>query len=131
MINANELRIGNWGFDLEYFQITSIDEKGVNRNNDFVLCDGTKISSYRCTLNSICGIPLTPEILESAGFEKRNSNILWTFKDDFFIEKEGAGFEILAGEYTIGETFHYLHELQNICYFLFKVELPINLNATA
>lgn len=73
------------------------------------------------------GIPLTPEILERCGFEKNKDftyGASYTNGDIIIVENK-EGYELFASEWTIGETFYYLHELQNICLDLFKFKLEI------
>lgn len=74
MINANELRIGNWVQLEEDGEILQI-----------------KISALAATEIFVDPIPLTPEILEKCGFEicgdfDNNSVDFWTTKDNFRIQ---------------------------------------------
>ena len=144
MIQANELRIGNWVFMTGgYIQITSVDSTGINRTED---CNGDK--SYYTTFPGPVGIPLTPEILEKAGFKKYqwqeayyiqtyfgclyihfyNGRIITRFMS---ISKDSRGDKSFSlpfiGNKKSSENYIYLHHIQNLLYELTQTELNINL----
>jgi len=125
MIQANELRIGNYLHDPKtgsWLKVIQIDIDGnistyVMDRTKFPLPDGWSTSP----------IPLTPEILENCGFEKLphyfsverfhitkqdNSDYWWTAfnKNNAHINK-----------------IKYLHQLQNLYFALTGQELTINL----
>lgn len=122
MIQPNELRIGNWF----YVHCYGLDpwEYGLTE---------TKIEMHH-----FCGfenhqfepIPLTPEILEKAGFSS-GSEIYYTL--DFFvitksIDHQTWEFKIKtswAENRTIG--LRYVHQLQNLYFALTGTELEIKL----
>ena len=120
MIKTNELRIGNWyEHDGKYYQVKSI------MNGE----------SYPY----VKPIPLTPEILEKAGFTKGKSIGLTLdirFDETPFYSAY-LWFEFLAGSvylYTLDDghnielaNFIYLHQLQNLYFALTGEELEINL----
>jgi hypothetical protein len=106
-MKGNELRIGNWvkwdNAD-NFFQIESINEN---------------------TGNEIEPIPLTPEILEKAGFVKWNSEI-----NEIKIGGSYLGvYHKLGKAYLFGEYFpcQYLHQLQSLYFALTGDELNIEL----
>jgi hypothetical protein len=129
MIRPNELRIGNWvDGGKVYYKIQA---------SDFVYTN----------FNVTKPIPLTPEILESAGFEREEDEILNVYSKkylctcpiqdskpdhiDFKIYEDNYGNWYLYFEGAgIGNGFKYLHQLQNLYYTLTGHELTINLHAT-
>lgn len=131
-MNANELRIGNW----VNHETLGLLEWEYTHFDDYVkdLVEGCIIS------DTIEPIPLTPEILEAAGFEKtyeHQQGIEW-FKIPYspnkfttreftlkrFIKRHGG-----EDDYVYLNTAHpkYLHELQNIFQAMTGTELTINL----
>lgn len=136
MIEVKELRVGNKvysnqiharGVDLinPYpFTVSAISTTGLMG----VFLQFEETGQAAIAIEGISGIPLTPEILENAGFE-RNDNFrtgAWTLDDIDLVEADGR-FELFGSEWSIGKPFDYLHELQNICFSLFRMELPIKL----
>lgn len=124
MIQANELRIGNW----------------LNHHGKFpfqmTLSEFYDLQSGVRSLEYTQPIPLTPEILEKAGFEETGEG-----EDQFFhkeeklfglsrrwdISIEGKEYShIWDGSFT-GRTIKYVHELQNLYFALTGTELNINL----
>jgi hypothetical protein len=108
MIQANELRIGNWYVNQwgEYLQV------------DPDLLGADNLESYPNP------IPVTPEILEKCGFEHIGSE--WRFKADFtecFEVKDGKIFYTGGEGVCYGVGCQYLHELQNLVYSITKKEL--------
>lgn len=77
MIKANELRIGNWvlvcGVEIVIFSMAPTTN---GRTWGFNLFDGEMPSFYDYECEPI---PLTPEILERCGFEKKNEDGVETF----------------------------------------------------
>jgi hypothetical protein len=129
MINANELRIGNWV------------DGGVNgslyyriKASDFANTDFTKTKP----------VALTEDILIKCGFEKLYSG--W-FKKSYFTdcneaaEKMEIQYNVKSGRCAIydthlngspamtGKSIEYIHQLQNLYYALTGEELNIELNA--
>lgn len=116
-MKANELRIGDWVMIYGSQQkIHSIDENSVN--GDFY---GDGAANY---LDGCSPIPLTPEILEKVGFEKRidTGNEFYTH-GSFALYKTDGGFLHNACDVSIDS----LHQLQNLVYILTGTELEINL----
>lgn len=117
MITAKELRIGNL----------------VNFEGDMISVTAGDIHYFDENLDSFDGIPLTPEILEKAGFEKSDfrTDILYNrlhieCADDgrfyYYIHIDGDDYY----DWRALEIKH-LHQLQNLYFALAGEELDINL----
>jgi hypothetical protein len=107
MVQANELRIGNW--------IT--DDKGIP----------FKVDEIRHWYYSDAEpIPLTPEILEKCGFEREGLQCDYTLGDVDLYES-GNGYRFGISGYVMQHEIGSLHQLQNLNYALTGVELTINL----
>lgn len=112
MKKANELRLGNWVlWETEYALINGIYAVEV-----FFKCGDSSL------INNISGIPLTPEILEKAGFIKCSCGGYKTPELHLYIDKDGFMFD---KKYRIG--IKYLHQLQNLIFALTGEELTVNL----
>lgn len=106
MIQAHELRIGNWvSFDLHFKQIT-----------DFEIMEYASRNSKP--------IPLTPEILESCGLTIDLNGIVYCY--DFHLDYDGHYFFPLGkGKVYI----YFLHQFQNLYFCLCGVEIEVKLPA--
>ena len=128
-MNAQELRIGNW---VKYGEIY-VSIYAVSENGD-IWSRGTtspvKLSDY----NKFHPIPLTPEILEMAGFVKaHNTSYYISIKDTRY----GVWFQShtteFQKEYAYNEFsmvcngLEYVHQLQNLIFALTGTELNIRL----
>lgn len=118
MISANELRIGNWvaieknlGWGMRIYK----------ENHQIVR--GLDIDSSEHYLP----IPLTPEILEKAGF-KNNGEKFFKHKSAVFqIDLDDAGVYVaVVSVYGIG-VLENVHQLQNLYFAIMKEELNIEL----
>jgi len=112
MIDAKDLRIGNWFLFGELrHQATHWDI----RNLALAEFKGNPLETYK-------PIPLTPEILEKCGFEKWGKD--GYDKNGIYISKY-FNYPIYNpfGEYINSIEVKYLHELQNLYYALTKQEL--------
>jgi hypothetical protein len=132
MINPQELRIGIYFRDPETKQIGRITRENVFSALALILDYG-----------GAEGVPLTPEIIEKAGFilledhyilpseESEPEEDYYANKVDFAIGVTGEGYRVWNGcghtEYAIGRTFQYVHELQNLFRSLTGEELSITL----
>jgi hypothetical protein len=131
MIKANELRIGNWVMyydkplrvdDLTYLYDLDDDWEGWVMN-------GAPIEKDRIGQNPIDPIPLTPEILEKAGFKSAE------YTDDLWLEIGGEHsityrdgkllLECHDSFYNINFEYQSLHSLQNLYFALTGEELDI------
>lgn len=129
MIDAKELRIGNWIRDPQYgtVQVLWIME---DRHDGYwgPVIKHTGYHSQRA-ISTFAPSPLTPEILEKCGFV---FNTYWETeivdlsedKDGFFLCTEDCN----EGDiYRLSRGFHFLHQLQNLFYCLTGQELEIKL----
>lgn len=112
MIQATELRIGNW---------VQHNSRGYIR----VMTD-TIINSHECA-----AIPLTPEILEKAGFGKEKDGE-YCNRWNMTIKIHDSDFELfhfneVDGTEAYITTVKYLHQLQNVYHSVYHTELQIEL----
>lgn len=121
MIKANELRIGNLiNYNEQYCKVVSLYDDGIiwfdDKNND----------SYSSEVYEPNPIPLTPEILEKAGFEKyeKIKDECW-HKGNFEIFKTSSPGYSMDIEKDIYPELIYLHQLQNLYFALTGEELTI------
>lgn len=129
MIQANELRVGNWVLNPDkqkcvIKEISAIGTVCVN-NLDFWKED----NNFGYSTNEIIPIPLTEEILLKCGFE--NTHGLFT-KEDLtpvylrkpFLEADFYHVKTISGDKLT--SIKYLHQLQNVYFALTGQELTIN-----
>ncbi len=118
MIKESELRIGNLILNTagETVRVKNIQEKSIN-----MLVDGDGVSgSY--SLDFFTGVPLTPEILEKCGFEKRiTDNILFYFHNCGYVDLYVDGGKFIS--YHFKFEIKPLHQLQNLYFALTGNEL--------
>lgn len=108
MINANELRIGNL-----------VEKNGVVYVADFI--------TIRMAHN-YNPIPLTPEILEKAGFEIQISQIDFWKKGKVYMYWDGEELSANFGHIEqLDVHVKYLHQLQNLFFALTGEELTVSL----
>jgi hypothetical protein len=124
-MKINEIRIGNWvRFDnnIEPAKFTQVNARFfcmvANGRPSQEMKPDEDISDYYQP------IPLTPEILEKAGFEpyKYYSDTM-SYKRDWFIWTKGW---FQKGIKILNEDVKYLHQLQNIYFSLTNTELEID-----
>lgn len=132
MIQANELRIGNWVYDSKVM-------KRNMRVRGHLIQLLEELQEHGGKANGIQPVPLTPEILEKAGFEIVEDANNWHF-DQYKIYRVG---QLLLG-YSGGKFYwydqveddmfsnmfpqlEYVHQLQNLYYALTGTELTIEL----
>lgn len=122
MIQANEIRIGNWASTLGVAIVITADHIKAISEGD---------TMYKPIL-------LTPEILGMAGFVKDDSDLeRWhyeksqeiSYPTDMCLEQdEKGGFHLIdAGGREIGDTITHLHQLQNLTFTFTGEELKIEL----
>jgi hypothetical protein len=109
MINPNELRIGSYVKKGE--AIYKIEWGSQIDNSDYFY-----------------PIPLTPEILDAAGFENHEDH-----KDWYFTQNGVKIARLASSEYACSnmmdikvQSFNYVHQLQNLYYALTGSELTLN-----
>lgn len=110
---ANELRLGN---------------KVLNYAGDQIDVTVEVITDIALNLRKCEPIPLTKEILESFGFKNRSSSSdFYFYKNDFIIGGEQRtlypSIHSESGLEAYAEQCHFLHQLQNIYYFVTGQEL--------
>jgi hypothetical protein len=119
MIKANDLRLENWVYVVD--EESTPKKKPVQVNLTWLQIP-----------EALEPIPLTPELLEKAGFEWMHTNNEdgdereWLQHNIFDWLKYYEG-HIHVDEYCIAHI-HYLHQLQNLYYLLTGKELEINLH---
>jgi hypothetical protein len=132
-MDARELRIGNW------VQTHLADFAG----GKYKRVDGNIIASYdavqnasRIVIGDISPIPLTPEILEKAGFVKQNNGWVHGGPKGYLVtvfslyDNNMAQGELdlqLNGSNLPMPNVKYLHQLQNLYFALTGEELNIEL----
>jgi len=144
MINAQELRIGNLVTDEFYesfktiIKVDSINDKGINLaiedDGNFPECANRWIEPYY-KFDTLCGIPLTEEILLKCGFKYREAMAggqdewagygFWSLNDIHLLGHKNG--KILYYDRRNKVEYKYLHQLQNLIYSLTNKELEINL----
>jgi hypothetical protein len=134
MINANEIRIGNWvEYGGETLSVGGISESVATLypkppvvNICYVLVPA------EVSYDEINPIPLSPEILEKAGFKWSNSInhwiITWGINGVHFIKfdeyYDKFSFQLGQAHYKVLD---YVHQLQNLYFALTGEELNIEL----
>lgn len=138
MIQATELRIGNLINIPESGVIATISAIGRRAFNiDVSKVDLDEADNY-FDYESAHPIPLTPSILEKAGFEKIQEGSMaypevWRIKYTQVLVGSVIDIQIRGSEeiaWIEGNTIvhiHYVHQLQNLIYAITKQELTLNL----
>jgi hypothetical protein len=127
-METRELRLGNWVLTPDgSVQITDIFNGGINLSDD-------KYEAYPdYSMDQVSPIPLTPEILEAAGFEKgcltKRINEDWFiyYNDGMWLQVEKQGKRDYICERISQFHIKYVHQLQNYFHALTGSELTINL----
>lgn len=118
MINANELRIGNYFF----YKGEIINIGHIQKNFHSVLINGVGVYGW----GKFEPIPLTPEILEKCGFEKDRSGFALPDKMSlsFSIDKDGQ-YNACWEDRSLHLPYRikYLHQLQNLYFAITGEEL--------
>lgn len=133
MIKAEEVRIGNYVYIHNWHSIVNgifhQSDNGVNK----IIIQGDDFLDY--DIKFIKPIPISPEILEKCGFEKRGEeeNDVWYILPlgYFFGHRVAITGNFLNGKWIPhGDNkppLEYLHQLQNLYYCLTGTELTITL----
>jgi len=136
-MNQNELRIGNYVNDSKTGKVVTVD--GIQFTGRIVTHDES-YDDWKRGIEPV-GIPLTPEILERAGFEKEfsASNIGVTVEETLNFRKYGGTRTYFTG-WQNGKVhispdmnccasikLKFVHQLQNLYFALTGEELPIEL----
>lgn len=130
MINANELRLGNWVDYQQYGNEPPIKKQvhGINRHHVWF----SKTTNEGASIHLCEGIPLTPEVLEKCGFKKTwdwweldSHDFVW----HSFIFEDGEFYISINGDEYREPLPHikHLHQLQNLHIALTGEELRAEL----
>lgn len=130
MINANELRIGNW--------ITILRQYNQGGNYPYEIAHGHDIEEIEGNGEAVDPIPLTPEIFEKCGFVFNKNSLsyrVFSHKEEWILSaqqtmdkscfKIGLPIDNRSDRYMT--SLKSLHELQNLYFALTGKELEINL----
>lgn len=132
MIKANELRIGNIiglpiPSNIFNIRILSIAQYGCD-----CMCDTAAVKNTFTFIRyeEVCGIELTPEILEKCEFEKKENgcylnNHIWIVPDGSDSGNISIDWRLEFNNTLIKIDF--VHQLQNIYFTLTSEELKVNL----
>lgn len=133
MIQASELRIGNW---IEEKVLGKIRVHEIMHASVWVLAitltkeRKTEETRYKISINDIEPIPLTPKILKKCGFVKHGERHM-AIKHVIGFHIADMQCQIFDGEcfssLTYIESVKYLHQLQNLYFALTNKELNITL----
>lgn len=140
MIQAIDLRIGNYVKDFtgRMGKVLSLSEKSVEVKMPHSVLKVDSAKGFDGL--DIEPIPLTPDILEAAGFEYEQSGFYHNYrrshKDGGYLDyyllsrHDPAGFYKLThviGKVIIADQIWHLHQLQNLYFALTRTELEISL----
>lgn len=138
MIQANELRIGNWVHynNGHYCEITAIGSRTILGQQFFNIDKG---NDHPIIDEHINPIPITPEILENAGFKinedagnwKHSEMKIWKDKRKMIGEEDGKFYLYNQCEDDYYSWYYpeikYVHQLQNLYFALTGEELEFKL----
>ncbi len=125
MIQANELRCGNWVNTKHGIGVVA----SIHNQRPESLRIGVVVKPllrYEYINPHVAGIQLHLGILGQAGFMFMEGRWYHPKLENCNIEYVGSHCQLISKGY-LGVPFQYLHELQNIIYSLFKIELQITL----
>lgn len=122
MVNANEVRLGNWFYHHKRgnCQVAGFQKDWIAIADEEIIFVG---------VDECEGIALTATVLEECGFIKvpRVKNAWWTHilpKGIMTIKKADVGFEIhFVSSVPVVEKILYLHQLQNLYFYFTGSEL--------
>jgi hypothetical protein len=125
MIDARELRIGNWvGLNLKYhtdnyFQIMEVASEAMK-------CKQVP-NLYYFNEFDIEGIPLTEDILKRLGLNARTMRLMALIRMIFSLWNPKGESEFTLNDTLFCPKVEYVHHLQNLYWCLFGTELDIKL----
>ena len=140
MVNANELRVGNWVKSIVLHGSDFLKFKRFDEDLKIAFFYKEYIGAY---IEHIAPIPLTPEILEKCGGKSYLLNNVWSFdfntpksyiaidtnfKESFIVlhDEDGDEDDCTGLPLPINHIKH-IHQLQNLYFSLTGEELTINL----
>ncbi len=121
MIQAEELRIGNWITTIindNWIKVDKISKQSVK--------DGFFYLINEFIQDHVHPIPLTPEILEGCGFKPEGLQCDFS-NNEIDLDKTDNGFKVSFNGSMEGVELKYLHQLQNLYFALTGKELEIKL----
>lgn len=129
-IKANELRVGNWVQRPEQIRSKLLDDDRIYFLVDSIMIRDCEHYESNWAFEPI---PLTPEILEKAGFEwddidKGNETVRGLFKKFILMLPHHNGLNWYAAPYgypLMPQRTLYLHQLQNLYFALTGEELIV------
>ena len=131
MIDAKDLRIGNWVYDEEHTQFPMF-VIGIGEDYAYLDFYGREGDIWESTPDDLQGIPLTGELLEKLGFTFKDG--LWRHEWGVKVkpEKGFVNIENKDKEHWLYGTCNckdvwYLHQLQNVISVITKKELKVNI----
>lgn len=140
MINATELRLGNWVYDGECTQFP-MWVQAIGEDYVYLNFEGNEAGPWESTPDELQGVPVTADLLKKIGFEEKKGVCPQTFyrywdKDDKYkldVDPEYCNSDSKWSMHvdngdcsTIGSgEFTYVHELQNLVSAITKEELKI------
>lgn len=126
MINTDEIMLGNWCIIMgEHHKVTAIGTHSLHWQDED--SKGHQLSQY-CD-----GIILTPKILERCGFKEIDDDGLYEMDEaNVSIQLQhnyltNNGFEVHINHDTCYIDIHYVHQLQNLVYYLTFSALKVQL----
>lgn len=125
MIQPNELRLGNWVYDI--LADVNVEVIGIDKYEIFTEDIGGV--QEICDSKEIAPIPLTEELIEKQGWEK--VCYYYTDKNGLEIYETNDGWHLHIDDdkcqTTIAILIKYVHELQNAYFVVTKKELEVKL----
>lgn len=130
MIAANELRIGNWVSG----NFPNMIVQQINKYSVECYMPESESDDFCFELEELHPIPLTPEILEKAGFDKDMRMDKYFGEDIFWMELYYVNGSLYFGSWIDSgfnklsmKPIQYIHQLQNLYWCLTGEELEIKL----
>lgn len=142
-MELNDLRLGNWvKIDAGVGKVCclmTVEFENYSLDEDMPII--VEVEGYgcprSCTLEEVEGVPITEEILLGCGFRKKHSPIMGYVTYSIYRDSKYYGYlsclnvyfkndKYFVKEIGMGEI-SYVHELQNVFYFVNREELEVKL----
>lgn len=133
MIDARDLRLGNWVYDGEHTQFPMYVQ-AIGEDYVYLNFEGNEGDLWESTPEELQGIPLTDELLGKIGFYR--NEIWWRKQEEGYAVDVSVGLAYAQVEKWDGGRVHsrctchgvrFVHELQNLFWNITKQQLTINL----
>lgn len=133
MIDARDLRLGNWVYDGEHTQFPMYVQ-AIGEDYVYLNFEGNEGDLWESTPEELRGIPLTDELLGKIGFYR--NEIWWRKQEEGYAVDVSVGLAYAQVEKWDGGRVHsrctchgvrFVHELQNLFWNITKQQLTINL----